>query len=108
MLETSKGLLGFLPPEKESSRMAYANLNMTGRLFFTFIDIFKHLEGSDTADKIKMSLRNFYRPRPSGFASAIGFGESRRPRSVKTPSENPLILPYYSKYVMPLSTRSPI
>ena len=73
MLETSKGLLGFLPPEKESSRMAYANLNMTGRLFFTFIDIFKHLEGSGTADKIKMSLRSFL-PQPSASGNLDGRG----------------------------------
>ena len=44
-----------------------------------------------------MALGSFYRPRPSGSASAYGFGRSRRPRSVKTPSANPPGIPYYSR-----------
>ena len=67
---------------------------------FKLFDIFKHLRGSGRVDKIKKYRRDFlgsfYRPRPSGFASAFGFGESRRPRSVKTPSEIPLGIPYYN------------
>ena len=46
-----------------------------------------------------MSLGSFYRYWPLGFTSASGFGESRRPRLVKTPSEIPLGIPYYSTVI---------
>ena len=53
---------------------------------FKLFDIFQHLRGSGTVDKIKKYRRDI----PSGV-----FTDLRRPRSVKTSSEIPPGIPYY-------------
>ena len=62
---------------------------------FKLFDIFKHLRGSGTVDKIK----KFRRDVPREFFSDRDRLDSRRPWSVKTPSEIPLGIPYYSTVI---------
>ena len=55
-------------------------------------DIFKHLRGSGTVDKIK----KYRRDSPLGVFTDLRLRRIPTPRSVKTPSEIPLGIPYYS------------
>ena len=55
-------------------------------------DIFKHLRGSGTVDKIK----KYRRDSPLGVFTDLGRRDSPKPQSVKTPSEIPLGIPYYN------------